>query len=542
MRQNSLYAKMSKCNFAAKQVEYLGHIISWEGVSIDPSKIIAMQKWPTPVTLKQLRGFLRLRGYYRRFIKDYASISKPLTSLLKKNSFAWNSSVHASFEALKVAMSQDQVLALPDFNKAFIVETDASRMGIGVVLQQGVHPIAYLIKKLGTVLHWRGMKKLVKKFIVECDVCQRNEPNLSAYPVPLQPLPILTKVWHDISMDFIKLYLLLNVGVLPLYRPDEVLSVEPETIIGKRMGKLNNKAVLYVLVKWVNQTEEEATWELYTDLLQRQAITVVTLDASKLKLDTIENSRKPSLTKKINVLEEKAENGSLDDQHMADRLSHLKNLEDLEHLKNANLKQKAKVKWAIEGDENSKFFNGIINNKFSQSRINGISIHGSWVTDPILKKERLFILKVDFDKAFDSLNWSFLDRGMYQMGFSLKWRTWIHGCLNSAYASVIVNGSPTKEFKIQKRLRQSNPLLPYLFIIAMEAFHVTIQEAKANCKFEGIQVWHNNVDVSHLEFADDTLIIGKWPLENAKKYFSYLEVLSHNSLSCFATKIFMFDG
>lgn len=131
------------------------------------------------------------------------------------------------------------------------------------------------------------------------------------------------------------------------------------------------------------------------------------------------------------------------------------------------------------------------------------------------KKERLFILKVDFEKAFDSLDWSFLDH-VCQMGFSSKWRTWIHGWLNSVYASVIVNGSPTKEFKIQKGLRQGDPLSPFLFIIAMEAFHVTLQEAKANSIFEGIQVGYDNVEVSHLQFADDALILGKWSLENAK--------------------------
>ncbi|GKD27166.1 putative RNA-directed DNA polymerase, eukaryota, reverse transcriptase zinc-binding domain protein [Tanacetum coccineum] len=137
----------------------------------------------------------------------------------------------------------------------------------------------------------------------------------------------------------------------------------------------------------------------------------------------------------------------------------------------------------------------------------------AWATK---KKECLFILKVDFEKAFDSLDWSFLDHVMCQMGFSSKRRTWIHGCLNSAYASVIVNGPLTKEFKIQKGLRQGDPLSPFLFIIAMEAFHVTIQEAKANNIFEGIQVGYNNVDVSHLQFADDALIMGKWSIENAK--------------------------
>ncbi|GJS65334.1 putative mitochondrial protein [Tanacetum coccineum] len=344
MKQNSLYAKMNKYIFATTQVEYLGHIISGKGVSTDPSKIITMQKWPTPVNVKQLRGFLGLTGYYRRFIKDYASISKPLTLLLKKNSFVWNPNAQTSFGTLKEAMSQAPVLALPNFNKSFTVEIDASGMGIGAVLQQGGHPIAYLSKslsskhqalsayekefyavlmalekwrrylldkhfkiktdhfslkylldqrltthfqakwlpkllgydyeisykkgsenyvvdalymisngselcylvlstvssdllqqiksswekdvdlqlliqqianhtytgvqvtlnKLGIVLYWRGMKKFTKKFVSECNVCQRNKPDLSASPGYLQPLPIPTKVWHDISMDFIE--------------------------------------------------------------------------------------------------------------------------------------------------------------------------------------------------------------------------------------------------------------------------------------------------------------------------------------------------
>ncbi|GKB92246.1 putative mitochondrial protein [Tanacetum coccineum] len=90
MREQQLYAKASKCIFRAPQVEYLGHIISGKGISTYPNKIQAMVDWPVPTTLKQLRGFLRLIGYYRRFVKIYASMSMPLTALLKKNTFGWN--------------------------------------------------------------------------------------------------------------------------------------------------------------------------------------------------------------------------------------------------------------------------------------------------------------------------------------------------------------------------------------------------------------------------------------------------------------------
>ena len=105
---------------------------------------------------------------------------------------------------------------------------------------------------------------------------------------------------------------------------------------------------------------------------------------------------------------------------------------------------------------------------------------------------------------------------MEQMGFSCKWRMWIHGCLNSAYASVLINGSPTKEFKIEKGLRQGDPLSPFLFIIAVEALHITLREAKSRNIFNGVKVGQNKIDISHLQFADDALIMGKWSLDNAK--------------------------
>jgi hypothetical protein len=148
MEDQYLYAKESKCEFGMKEVLYLGHIIGVKGVQVHQEKIQAILDWPTPKTLTELKGFLGICCYYRRFVKGFSQLCAPLTDLTRRGAFKWSPEAQLTFDKMKKVMSTCPVLALPDFAQPFIVECDASGEGIGAVLMQNRHPIVYEIRKL----------------------------------------------------------------------------------------------------------------------------------------------------------------------------------------------------------------------------------------------------------------------------------------------------------------------------------------------------------------------------------------------------------
>lgn len=145
---HQLYAQLSKRSFGKMQIDYLGHIVLNKGVEIDSSKVAAIVQWHVPQSLKHIRAFLGLSGYYRKFIKQYATLVKPLTDLLKKDSFCWLDATQHAFNTLKQAMISAPILALPNFDSLFILETNASGVAIGAVLSLDKHPIAYFSRKM----------------------------------------------------------------------------------------------------------------------------------------------------------------------------------------------------------------------------------------------------------------------------------------------------------------------------------------------------------------------------------------------------------
>ncbi|GKD97579.1 transposon ty3-G gag-pol polyprotein, partial [Tanacetum coccineum] len=160
LESNHLFAKQSKCCFGVSQVHYLGHLISVDGVAVEPNKVQSVLSWPTPKNSKGVRGFLGLTGYYRKFIQGFGSIAVPLHKLVGKGLFIWDEVAEAAFQTLKIALTTTPTLGLPDWSQPFTVECDASGVGIGAVLTQRGKPLAYFSAPLkGMMLSWSTYEK-----------------------------------------------------------------------------------------------------------------------------------------------------------------------------------------------------------------------------------------------------------------------------------------------------------------------------------------------------------------------------------------------
>ncbi|GJQ90084.1 reverse transcriptase domain-containing protein [Tanacetum coccineum] len=149
LKKEELYAKFSKCEFWLSKVQFLGHVIDSEGIHVDPAKIEAIKDWASPKTPTEIRQFLGLAGYYRRFIEGFSKIARPMTKLTQKSvKFEWGEKAEAAFQLLKQKLCSAPILALPEGSENFVVYCDASHKGLGAVLMQREKVIAYASRQL----------------------------------------------------------------------------------------------------------------------------------------------------------------------------------------------------------------------------------------------------------------------------------------------------------------------------------------------------------------------------------------------------------
>jgi hypothetical protein len=149
LRAHKLYAKFSKCEFWLEKISFLGHILTAEGVAVDPGKVETVSNWREPTNVSKIRSFLGLAGYYRRFIEGFSKIARPMTKLLKKEKkFNWTESCEKSFQELKRRLTTAPVLTLPDIQRDFVVYCDTSRQGLGCVLMQDEKVVVYASRQL----------------------------------------------------------------------------------------------------------------------------------------------------------------------------------------------------------------------------------------------------------------------------------------------------------------------------------------------------------------------------------------------------------
>ncbi|XP_071731071.1 uncharacterized protein [Rutidosis leptorrhynchoides] len=174
----------------------------------------------------------------------------------------------------------------------------------------------------------------------------------------------------------------------------------------------------------------------------------------------------------------------------------------------------ANVIHKVIGSEQTAFLKG-------RNILDSVLIANEIIDELKCKKRKGLIFKVDFEKAFDCIEWDFLFNTMQFMGFGSKWISFIRACLSSSSISILINGSPTKEFSLERGIRQGDPISSFLFIIVAEGLNILTKRALANGQLQGQKVGHDNLVVTHLQYADDTIFFREWNKRN-EKYISKL--------------------
>ncbi|GKC34129.1 putative reverse transcriptase domain-containing protein [Tanacetum coccineum] len=174
LKKEELYAKFSKCEFWLSKVQFLGHVIDSEGIHVDPAKIESIKDWASPKTPTEIRQFLGLSGYYRRFIEGFSKIARPMTKLTQKSvKFDWGEKAEAAFQLLKQKLCSASILVLPEGSENFVVYCDASHKGLGAFLMQREKVIAYRSRQLKV-----------------------HEKNYTTYELELGALVFALKMWR----------------------------------------------------------------------------------------------------------------------------------------------------------------------------------------------------------------------------------------------------------------------------------------------------------------------------------------------------------
>ncbi|GJW08341.1 putative reverse transcriptase domain-containing protein [Tanacetum coccineum] len=306
LKKEELYAKFSKCEFWIPKVQFLGHVIDSEGIHVDPAKIESIKDWTSPKSPTEIRQFLGLAGYYRRFIEGFSKIAKPMTKLTqKKVKFEWGDKQEAAFQLLKQKLCSAPILALPEGSEDFIAYCDTSKKGLGAVLMQREKVISYASRQLkiheknytthdlelGAVVFalkiWRhylyGTKctvftdhKSLQHILdqKELNMRQRRWTELRTTPTskairivgpnPDYPNGIGTTSTMDLSRASLRRLKATNnwpfVGGLHL--DDKLHFVEePFEIVGHEVKWLKQSRILLVKVRWNSKRGHELTWE-----------------------------------------------------------------------------------------------------------------------------------------------------------------------------------------------------------------------------------------------------------------------------------------